>query len=303
MKHKLLAAFAASALILMTFAPAGTGAASPNTRGFHRVDISKIDPSVLKKILASKDVDVIVQLDGAAASEQNISNDKKKVVAKQLKVRQDKLDAAIKKLGGRVDAKYQYAYNGIKVRAAEPAGRALSRLAGVTAIHAVPTYKYDNSKSVPFLSSQAVWQDYGDTGQGQTIAIIDTGIDYTHANFGGEGTEAAYDDNDPTVIETDSFPTAKVIGGWDFVGNDYEPGADGAADIPAPDPDPLDCNGHGSHVAGSAAGFGVKSDHTTYTGAYNATTYGPRSASARASRRAPRSSPSRCSAATAERTS
>ena len=43
--------------------------------------------------------------------------------------------------------------------------------------------------------------------------------------------------------------------------------------IPAPDPDPLDCNGHGSHVAGTAAGFGVKSDHTTYTGPYNSTTY------------------------------
>ena len=44
-------------------------------------------------------------------------------------------------------------------------------------------------------------------------------------------------------------------------------------EIPAPDPDPLDCNGHGSHVAGTAAGFGVKSDHTTYTGPYNSTTY------------------------------
>ncbi len=274
MKHKLFAALTASALILMTLAPAGAGAASPNTRGFHRVDISKIDRSVLAKILASKDVDVIVQLDGAAASEQKISNDKKKVVAKQLKVRQDKLDAAIKKLGGRVGAKFQYAYNGMKVHLPSRQVAALSRLPGVVGIHTVPTYKYDNSKSVRFLSSQAVWQDYGDTGQGQTIAIIDTGVDYTHANFGGEGTEAAYDDNDPAVVETDSFPTAKVVGGWDFVGNDYDPAAGGGLEIPAPDPDPLDCNGHGSHVAGSAAGFGVKADHTTYTGAYNATTYG-----------------------------
>ena len=35
----------------------------------------------------------------------------------------------------------------------------------------------------------------------------------------------------------------------------------------------MDCNGHGTHVAGTAAGFGVKSDHTTYTGPYNASTY------------------------------
>jgi subtilisin family serine protease len=40
-----------------------------------------------------------------------------------------------------------------------------------------------------------------------------------------------------------------------------------------PDPDPLDCNGHGSHVAGSAAGFGVTAAGNTYTGAYDGTTH------------------------------
>ena len=39
--------------------------------------------------------------------------------------------------------------------------------------------------------------------------------------------------------------------------------------VPHPDPDPLDCGGHGSHTAGTAAGYGVLSNGTTYTGAYN----------------------------------
>ena len=30
--------------------------------------------------------------------------------------------------------------------------------------------------------------------------------------------------------------------------------------MPAPDPNPLDCNGHGSHVAGTAAGYGVNAE-------------------------------------------
>ncbi len=48
--------------------------------------------------------------------------------------------------------------------------------------------------------------------------------------------------------------------------------------FPHPDPDPLDCVftsqsvGHGSHVSGTATGFGVLADGDTYTGPYDATT-------------------------------
>jgi len=45
------------------------------------------------------------------------------------------------------------------------------------------------------------------------------------------------------------------------------------AHTPQPDPNPLDCNGHGSHVAGTAAGFGVTAAGTTFTGPYDDTTY------------------------------
>src|SRR6185503_17536259 len=44
------------------------------------------------------------------------------------------------------------------------------------------------------------------------------------------------------------FPTAKVIEGFDFVGEVWPNGP------LAPDPDPIDFDGHGSHVADIAAG-------------------------------------------------
>ncbi len=62
----------------------------------------------------------------------------------------------------------------------------------------------------------------GFSGTGASIAVIDTGVDYTVSDLGGG-----------------SFPNSKVIGGTDFADNDS---------------DPADCEGHGTSVAAIAAG-------------------------------------------------
>jgi len=148
------------------------------------------------------------------------------------------------------------------------------------AVRGLQVQTIENAVAVPFIGAPQVWQDLGFKGDNIKVAVIDTGIDYTHANFGGPGTVKAFtqaDRRDTRAASPSLFgPNApKVKGGHDFVGDDYDASSDDpAAAVPHPDPNPLDCNGHGSHVAGSAAGFGVKADGNRYAGAYNSSTHG-----------------------------
>lgn len=136
----------------------------------------------------------------------------------------------------------------------------LRRIEGVKSVIQPRKYSLQLSSSVPWTRVTEVWQSStGYKGTGVKVAIIDTGIDYTHKMLGGSGDANDYLNNDPDIVEEGSFPTAKVIGGWDFAGTEYnakaEPGSPKL--IPVPDPDPLDENGHGTHVSSIAAGIKV----------------------------------------------
>ncbi|WP_026923138.1 S8 family serine peptidase [Glycomyces arizonensis] len=74
--------------------------------------------------------------------------------------------------------------------------------------------------------------EYGIDGSGVKVGVIDTGIDYTHPDLGG-----CFGDG------------CRVAFGTDFVGDDYNADEPETA-VPAPDDDPADCAGHGTHVAG-----------------------------------------------------
>lgn len=72
----------------------------------------------------------------------------------------------------------------------------------------------DNTWGVKHIGSGAVHSG-GNSGTGVKVAVIDSGIDYTHPDL-----------------------SANYAGGYDFVNNDS---------------DPMDDNGHGTHVAGTVA--------------------------------------------------
>jgi subtilisin family serine protease len=270
-----------SLLMLAGVMPASVSAARPPGAD-RRLDAKyKIDPKLAAELLKLRDsvnrpIMVFVELTrpsvGASiaarvdAGEQ-VSEAQRSVLRTPLRQDQAVVQRAIQRVNGKVHAAFTDTVNGF--RATVPAGSVdtLARETGVKAVHLVGKAIINNENTARYVRAPQTWKSTGFTGQGVKLAVIDTGVNYYHKDFGGLGEPANTTDN-PAIIEPGTFPTAKVVGGWDFVGDAYD--ADTVPN-PTPDPDPKDCNGHGTHVAGTAAGQGVKDDGSTYTGPYNPT--------------------------------
>jgi subtilisin family serine protease len=106
--------------------------------------------------------------------------------------------------------------------------RVLEESGLVEAVYSEKILETSLSESVPLINADDVWQINSNsgsiTGQGQTVCVVDSGIDYTHPDLGG-------------CIGRN----CKVKGGMDFFNLDF---------------DPMDDNGHGTHVAGIVASNG-----------------------------------------------
>lgn len=171
--------------------------------------------------------------------------------------KQNALLAQIAALGGVPVARTTIASNTVIVEIDASVLDQVAALPGVTAVRPVINYELDLSETVPYIGAAAV-QARGVDGRGVDVAVLDSGIDYTHYNLGGSGSVAEYDANDPSFIEPGSFPTWKVVGGYDFTGANWPNTPE------TPDPDPLDTGiggGHGTHVADIIGGKSLDGLH------------------------------------------
>jgi subtilisin family serine protease len=213
----------------------------------------------------SGEVEVVVQLADAPLAVANGANAKKtggmlnrgqqQRYTNDLNLKQNITMSQIIALGGVESGRVRIAYNALIVRIDAAQLPAVAAIPGVIAIRPVVNYELDLFETVPYIGAASV-QNSGFDGSGVSVAVLDSGIDYTHYNLGGPGTTAAYDAAygldiyDPLNTTTDGlFPTAKVIGGYDFVGElwpTFGPRTE--------DPDPIDFEGHGTHVADIIAG-------------------------------------------------
>jgi subtilisin family serine protease len=202
-----------------------------------------------------------------------LSPGQQRAYLRRLAERQEVLMGQIRGLGGRELGRVSKAHNAVAIAIDASKVKDVAALPGVRSIRPLINYQVDLSETVPYVGAAAI-QAAGFDGTGIRIAVLDSGIDYTHAFFGGPGTSVAYmqaygrTTSDPLTTTTDGlFPTAKVVGGFDFVGEVWprpDPrcgfNIDGTPKVClVPDPDPIDCapvaidapcaGSHGTHVA------------------------------------------------------
>jgi subtilisin family serine protease len=225
-------------------------------------------PNALLKY-SDLEVTVVVQLEKPSlielmkqvkSSPESMAASAQSTYVKALETSQKPFIIEVEKLGGNVMGQYTKTINGFMVQVPAKEINAIRAMPGVKEVRRAPQHELTLSNSVPLINADDIWEmiPVGFKGTGITVAVIDTGIDYTHAMLGGSGNPSQYAANDPTRIEGKTFPTAKVIGGYDFAGTNYDASSnDPLFYTPVPDPDPLDENGHGTHVSSTVAGIDV----------------------------------------------
>ncbi|MFE7060618.1 S8 family serine peptidase [Sutcliffiella sp. NPDC057660] len=237
MKRKLIAAFMPLLVLVLVFSTFAANGVSANT-GKENLELATLQGDF--DLSSSKAVKVIVEL-----QEQSIVEAKhngKKQSKQNLKSARDKVKKEVAKRTSKskVEREYDYVFSGFSLEI--PANEIPSLLAtpGVKAVY--PNVEYTTTEelvskeeyspamfdSAPFIGANEAW-DLGFTGKGVKVAVIDTGVDYTHP---------------------DLAPNFGEYLGWDFVDNDNDP-----QETPRGDPRGAETT-HGSHVAGTIAANG-----------------------------------------------
>lgn len=132
--------------------------------------------------------------------------------------------------------------NAVSIEAAPGDIAAIAAIPGVKRVELVKECFATTSASVPLINSPTMWDRVGgpsNAGQGMRIAILDTGIDITNPLFSDAGYTAP--DGFPRSNNlSDSLTNNKVIVAKSFLSGSAKTA--------------LDENGHGTNVAGIAAG-------------------------------------------------
>ncbi len=195
---------------------------------------AKIPQQIIDKLERDDETfDVIILLKGYEGYVGKIKADKPQEMKQQQEGIRNKQNLVLNRIN-KPDLTLRHQFDNILGFSARVNARALKALAAMSDVELIEEdleVETHLAQGIPLMEGSQARSVYD--GSGVSIAIVDTGIDYLHPRLGGA-----------------SFPNSKVIGGYDFGDNDTNP---------------MDCNGHGTSVAGISAGD-ISTGPGDYTG-------------------------------------
>ena len=238
--------------------------ATPLTRENAR---SAIDPVLLR---SNGSQQVLVRFRSPSVAESSITNPADGIMRREeIRIEQGTFVDRVQRLapGARMIAEVQGVLNAVVLQADSATIRQIAADPSVARVSRVIDYQADLSETVPYITAKKLQKVGKLTGKGVKVAVLDSGIDYTHVAFGGKGTLEAYEAAawcqrrrfaQHYALRHGPYATAssKATTSW------AKPGRNGPL---APDDDPIDFQGHGTHVAdiiGGATGVAPKVDLT-----------------------------------------
>jgi subtilisin family serine protease len=209
-------------IVLFSFTLALLFVFAVTAHGFKN-EVAIIEQEVVDTLNDKGDVSVIIILREDIVSFPLVISEKKR----RIKLKQSKVLSKLSQSDFKIKRKYK-TISGIAGKIFPKGLMKLKKHPDVLRIYKDHKAFINLAQSIPLINADTV-QNLGFSGTGVTVAVIDTGVEYTHSSLGGCLGSGC-----------------KVSGGYDFVNDDSNP---------------MDDNGHGTHVAGIVA-----STHSTYTG-------------------------------------
>lgn len=258
-------AFVLVAAMLLTCVPFASAAEKARVSAKQtKVDVSgikkepeaKFSKDALYQYDADEVVRAIVLLTGEAAADAGaVSATREAKILKQ----HTSFKSALKNAGISYTVNFEYTtlLNGLAISVRYGDLAAIEAIGGVKKVYIANTYdtpivdKDTDTKQnqANTMSGADFMQSIGVKGEGMVVAILDTGLNLTHEAF--QNTDIV----EETLTEADvkaicpaaAYISAKIPYAYDYYGS--------TSGTIAPDDDVTDTQGHGTHVAGSVAGY------------------------------------------------